>query len=183
MEKYICFIHLDILNKHTTTDSVTKKNLYNFARMISLSYDIYSYKDNKYKLITQVRSYVKPQWIILPDNFNNTIEINNLKETPIYEILTKFKADINNVNIIIGYNIDDQLKSLFAEILRYNVLIGLYNNLIIDINTFSHSYTSCDIYDLYKYIFADNTSENYINMDKIKLIKKCFISLYENFSK
>jgi hypothetical protein len=182
MEKYICFIHSETASLHETLEDVTKKNLYYFSRMLSFSYEIGIYKNNKYIKNTSIFNLVDPKWIILSEYYKKKYE--NISEN-IYDIetiLENFKKNIKNINILIGYDIDYHLKTLFAEALRYNISLDFSCCLIIDIKTFNNSYQTNNIDELYQKLITKKDSDNNLDND-IDKIRYCFNKLYNKFKK
>ena len=62
--KKLCFIHTETNNLHQTTDDVSKKNLFNFARLIKLNYEIGIMKNNEFiseKCVETIININKPR--------------------------------------------------------------------------------------------------------------------------
>ncbi len=186
MEKYICFIHSETVSSHNTNEDVSKKNLYYFSRMLSLSYKIINYKNNKYTENISIFNLVDPKWIIIPEYYKKKYEniYKNISEntSDIETIIENFKTNIKNINILIGYDIDYHLKTLFAEALRYNISLDLSCCIIIDIKTFNNSYQTNNIDELYKKLISKKDSDSN-NDNEIDKTIYCFNKLYNKFKK
>jgi DNA polymerase III epsilon subunit-like protein len=95
----------------------------------------------------------------------------------VLELLIK---DISNVSIIVSHNIDFHLKTIMAELVRYNKPFNFSNYIIIDTISFFHSLIFPKLNDLYVNIVEIKKKKSIPNLDKIKL---CFLKLYENYEK
>ena len=73
----ICFLYTHTNGLHSTNEIVSKKNIFEFARLIQLKYSIGNYIDDKFN------EEIKEKYILTPKsiNFNNkVVEINNITQ-------------------------------------------------------------------------------------------------------
>jgi len=177
----LCFIHTDTNNLHQTNDDVSKKNLYCFARLVKLTYEIGYMKNKEFISEKKVIRIVKPRAMHISDE---SIKIHGITHMNAEEkgidpeiIINDFKNDIKKVHFIISHSIDFHLKTLIAEALRYNIMIDYNKYIIIDTMSFSHNYEYIKLSVLYKKLFNDN------NKNSIDMIKNVFFKLYSNYIK
>lgn len=185
MSKRICTLYTETTGLHQTNQVVNKKILYKFARMVVLNYEIGYYQDNaKQQFISEkkVRHIVKPRAMYIPldtvQYHGITQEIANESGTEIEIIIEEFKNDIKNVDVIVSHNVDFHLKTILAEIVRYNIMIDLSKYIIIDTVNFFHKYGYIKLKDLALKLNIKISSNNINNVD---LIKNVFLKLYEQF--
>jgi len=176
----LCFIHTDTNNLHQTNDDVSKKNLYCFARLVKLSYEIGHMKDNKFISDKKVEHIVKPRSMYISEE---SIMIHGITQKDAEEkgidpeiIINQFKDDIKKVNFIISHSIEFHLKTLIAEALRYNIMIDYNKYIIIDTMSFHHSYEYIKLKVLNKKLLNDKTTNN------IDMIRNVFFKLYSEYS-
>ena len=185
MYKRLCFLYTETTGLHQTNEQVTKKNLFAFARMVTLNYEIGYVKDNEFIQEIKVREIVKPRCMIIPEEtipyhgITQKIAENNGVEPDI--LIKKFKDDIKNVNIIISHNIDFHLKTILSEAVRYNILLDFNNHIIIDTISFFHNFGYLKLKDLANKLSIKNISET--NDNNVELIKNVFLKLYVKFKK
>ena len=55
MDKRICFLYTETTGLHQTNETITKKNLFCFARLVVLNYEIGVYKNGEYTIEKQER--------------------------------------------------------------------------------------------------------------------------------
>ncbi len=181
MEKRICFIHTDTNNLHKTNDDVTKKNLYKFARLVKLNYEIGQIVNNKFVTEKKVNQIIKPRCMYISQELTNIHGISHAdaeeKGIDPEIVINEFKNDIKKINIIISHNVDFHLRTLIAESLRYNIMIDYNKYIIIDTISFVHNYNFIKLKDLAKILFKKENKTN----DNLKLIKKVFFNLYSQY--
>jgi hypothetical protein len=190
MDKIICFIYTETTHLHEKNDfsqnELSKKNLYCFNRLVSLTYEIGYYKNKQFITTKKVNHIVKPQCMYITEysteNHHITQDIANDKGKDIVDIITELKLDINKIDIIIGYNINYHLKTLLAETIRYNMPVDLSSYIIIDINNFYHNFKNCQLEELFTLIDSKNAQTKNFN-EKIDIIKLIFFKLYSQFKK
>lgn len=179
----ICFIYTETNGLHTTNEDVIKKNLYGFARLVALNYEI-GYKDkDKYVSIKKIRSIVKPRCMHISEDSINihgiTNEQANNEGIEIEQVLELFIKDLSDVSVIVSHNIEFHLKTIMSELVRYNKPFTFSNYIIIDTVSFFHNMTFPKLDILYTTIIEfKKTKKN--NLDKIRL---CFLKLYEDYEK
>ena len=175
----LCFFHTDTNNLHQTNDDVSKKNLYCFARLVKLSYEIGYMKNNNFISDKKVEVIIKPRAMHISDDSISihgvTQDEANKKGIDPEIVINQFKNDIKKVNIIISHCIDFHLKTLIAEALRYNIMIDYNKYIIIDTMSFCHSYEYIKLKVLYKKILNQKLNNN------IDMIRNIFFKLYDNY--
>lgn len=181
----ICIFYTETNGLHKSNAPITKKKLYNYARLVSLHYIIGYYDEKKKQFITNKEIYhiVNPRTMYINDQsvkYNNIdIDIARKKGKDIEVILNNFKKDLEDVEILISHNIDFHLKTILNEVLRYNVIIEFNNFLIIDTNSFFHDYKYIKLNDL-----ANNLKiKNFEEKQKVEIILLIFFKLYIKFKK
>jgi len=185
MDNKVCFLYTETNGLHKTNENITKKKLYNYARLVSLHYIIgyYNEKSNEFETCKNVYNIVNPRTMYINEESvkYNKIDINIAREKgkDIEYILNNFKKDLENVNIIISHNIDFHLKTILNEVLRYNIIIEFNKFMIIDTNSFYHNYKYIKLNEL-----AENLKiKNYKDKNKIDILILVFFKLYKNFKK
>jgi len=185
MSNTICFFYTETNGLHKSTEPITKKKLYNYARLVSLHYIIGHYNEKKKNFVINKEVYhiVNPRTMYINEEsikYNNIdITIAKEKGKDIDYILNEFKKDLENVDILISHNVDFHLKTILNEILRYNVIIEFNNFLIIDTSSFYHENKYIKLF-----VLAENLNiEKYKDKKKVEIIMLIFFKLYKNFKK
>jgi DNA polymerase III epsilon subunit-like protein len=177
----ICFLYTHTNGFHETNEPVSKKNMFEFARLIQLKYSIGFYKDDKYN------EEKKEKYTLLPKsiNFNDKavsvhkIDFNKAKkkgQDNVY-IINKFKEDLKGVKIIVGHNLHFHLRTIQVELFRSCVNIDFNHFILIDLMDFNRD-SNISLVNLAKKYNID--SEKYTD---IKLFKKLFIPVYKDYIK
>jgi DNA polymerase III epsilon subunit-like protein len=178
----ICFIYTETNGLHTTDDDVTKKNLYSFARLVELNYEIGHKEGNKYVSTKKNKFIIKPRCMYISEESTNihgiTMEQSNSEGNEIEQVLELLIKDIESVSIIVSHNIKFHLKTIMAELVRYNKPFNFSNYIIIDTISFFHELNFPKLNNLYTSIIDDKKLKTISNLDKIRL---CFLKLYENY--
>ena len=181
MTKKICMLYTQTNGLHDTCDNVSKKNLYAFARLVVINYEIGYRSNNTFISEKKVRKIVKPNCMFINDNsiaFHGiTNEIANNEGEDIINILNGFINDLEKGCVIVSHNVEFHINTLLAEYVRYNIKINLNNYIIIDTISFYHTLSFPKLNILYKYLFPDNNE----NIDNLTKIKNCFLKLYNDF--
>jgi hypothetical protein len=184
MSKKICFLYTDTNGLHNTSDIVSKKNLYNFGRLIALHYSIGTYDINSDTNISQYNESIRVNTIIKPDTINfdkEALRIHNIT----YEyavkngisnrdVIQQFKNDIKDVDIIISHSLPFYLKSIQVECFRTATIIDFTKYTLIDVMTFGHDYKYPKLNSIMKKLKIKNI-ENQLDQ-----IIQVFLKLYEN---
>jgi DNA polymerase III epsilon subunit-like protein len=179
----ICVVYTETNGLHTTNEDVIKKNLYGFARLVVLNYEIGYKEGNKFVSIKKVRSIIKPRCMHISEDSINihgiTMEIANNEGIEIEEVLESFIKNLIDISVIVSHNVNFHLKTIMAELVRYNKPFSFSNYIIIDTISFFHNLTFPKLDNLYTTIVDTKKSKkNVQNLDKIRL---CFLKLYENY--
>jgi hypothetical protein len=182
MEKKICIIYTETTGLHQTTKDVTKKELFNFARLVVLNYEIGYVQDKHFIQEKKVRMIVKPRNMVIPkdtEQFHGITQEYAIENgTDPMEIINIFKSDIKKVNVIVSHNIDFHLKTILAEAVRYNIFVDISKYIIIDTINFYHDYGFLKLEDL-----ATRLKINHEEYDKLDLIIIVFFKLYKKYQK
>ena len=177
----LCFIHTDTNNLHQTNDDVSKKNLYCFARLVKLTYEIGYMKNKEFISEKKISNIIKPRSMYISPEITKIhgIEHKEAEEKGIDPeiIMNEFKNDIKKVNFIISHSIDFHLKTLIAEALRYNIMIDYNKYIIIDTMSFYYNHEYIKLSVLNKKLLNDN------NKNTIDMIKNVFFNLYNKYMK
>lgn len=185
MYKRICFIYTETTGLHTTYEPVSKKKLFEFARMVTINYEIGIVKDKEFIEEIKVRQIVKPRCMVIPketESFHgitNDYALQNGIDPEI--IINKLKDDLKNVDIIVSHNIDFHLKTILAEAVRYNINIDFNKFIIIDTISFHHTYGFIKLRELATKIGIKTILQT--NENNLELIRDVFFKLYSKFKK
>lgn len=176
----VCFIYTHTNNIHQTNENVSKKNIFEFGRLICLNYLIGYYENDKFI------EEIKEKFILTPKciTFNKKAEeIHNISFDRAIKkgfdnkyVMDKFKNDLKGVSVIIGHNLNFHLKAIQVELFRTYTFIEFNNYILIDLMNYGHNIKPASL---------NNIAKNY-ELDKykeIKLMKKLFIILYNNINK
>lgn len=182
MSRKICIIYTETNGLHTSNDTVIKKNLYSFARLVVLNYEIGYRKENKEFIIEKkVRKIIKPRSMFITNEsiaiHGITNEIAEKDGIEIEDVLNEFINDTKDVSVIVSHNIDFHLKTILAEYVRYNIKYTFSNKIIIDTISFYHKLSFPKLPILYKELFPKNKK----NKDNLTQIKECFLKLYKEY--
>lgn len=182
--KTFCVFYTDTNGLHTTDDDVIKKNLYSFARLVAINYEIGYMENNKFVSIKKIKNIIKPRCMYITEESINihgiTQEIAMNEGIEIELALDKFVKDLSGVEILISHNVKFHLKTIMAEFIRYNKPFNFSNFIIIDTFSFFHNYSYPKLDILYNNIIEKKSKKNQTQLDMIRL---CFIKLYDNYEK
>ena len=166
--KRLCFLYTQTTHdSHQTDDDITKKNLFCFARPISINYIIGHIKNNEFVLENKVMQTCSPRCLNIPPNNGIDSEI----------IIQELKNNIKNVDIIISHNVNFHIKTIIAEALKYNIMIDFNKHVIVDTINFYHKYGPLELKDL-----ATKCKIPYED-DYLKVIQNVFFKLYSKYVK
>jgi DNA polymerase III epsilon subunit-like protein len=180
----ICIVYTETNGLHSSNEDVIKKNLYCFARLVVLNYEIGYKENNKFVSTKKVRIIIKPRCMNISNESTEihgiTMEIANNEGVEIEKVLEQFTKDLRDVSVIISHNVDFHLKTIIAEFVRYNIPFTFNNFIVIDTIGFFHkmSYPKLDF--LYDALFTKKSKKQITNLDKIK---NSFLKLYEDYEK
>ena len=173
----ICFLYTHTNGFHETNEQVSKKNMFEFSRLIQLKYTIGFYDDNKFN------DEIKEKYTLTPKsiNFNEkAVSIHGIsykkaekKGHDNVHVMNKLKDDLKGVQIIVGHNLYFHIRAIQVELFRTCVNIDFNNYILIDLMDFNRNDN----------ISLVNLAKKYnIDTDKytdIKLIKKLFFLVYK----
>lgn len=189
MSRKICFILTETNGLHNIpmTEKVEKKNLYNYARLVLLNYEIGYVKDNTeidkknsiaFVKLKSEKYIIKPRTMyISPETSNITQEYAEENGVEIDIVLKTLIADLKDVDIIVSHNAPFHLNTLLAEAVKYNINLDFSKKLIIDIISFYHKYEQLSLIDLSDKLL------HYSDKDLIELLRNIFFKLYKKFQK
>ena len=194
--KKICVLYTETNGLHTVTEKLSKKNLYGFARLVVLNYEIFYYNksivNDEWVSIKKVRSIIKPRCMHISDESIKIHEITNEyameNGIEIESVLNDFKNDLKDVSVIVSHNVAFHLNTILGEYVRYNIQMDfifsgvrtLKNKyIIIDIMSFYHKLSSPKLLILYQNLYPNEElglSNTIIKKKKSKNISKLEIS-------
>ena len=185
MSKRVCFLYTETNGLHQTNFYVSKKNIYLFARLVILNYEIGSVNNGEYNEEITIKQIIKPRCMIIPEN---TIEYHGVSQTKATKkgidpetAINNFLKNLENVDIIITHSIDFHLKTIISESIRYNIIIDFNKFVIIDTISFQHKYGYIKLKDLATKLKIKNINED--NANNCELIRDIFFKLYSKFKK
>lgn len=211
--KNICFLYTETNGLHELNEDVIKKNLYGFARLVSLNYEIGYLENNKFISSIKKRIIIKPRCMFITDEsikiHGITNEFAEENGNDIEETLSNFMTDLKNVSIIVSHNIIFHIRTVQAECIRYNLSNDFTKFIIIDTINFYHSYSFPKLKDLYENICIIDEIENKPKKEEktkteqtpkkekkikkskltiepktnLELIRLCFFKLYSDYEK
>ena len=183
MPNRLCIIHTETNGLHKINENVSKKNLYNFSRLVVLNYEIGYIENNEYIIEKTERIIIKPNCMYINEN---TIKYHGITQEYALEngiepsiAIKKFIEDIKQTNIIISHNINFHLRTILAEAVRYNIQINLISYIIIDTISFFHNFGFIKMKDLADKLMIKEINEK----NNIELIRDIFFRLYYKFEK
>ena len=186
MVKKVCFIHTETTGLHEyQNEKIYKKNLYGFARLVSLSWIIATRnKESEYIIEKKEKFIIKPRCMHIPED---TIQYHGISQeialktgTEIEDVLDKFLIDIKDVQIIVSHSLEFHLKTVLGEIIRYNKIIHLDKYILIDINSFNHKITPSTLSNISQVYLKKKLVDKSIVID---LICDLFFKFYYDYEK
>jgi DNA polymerase III alpha subunit (gram-positive type) len=179
--KIICFIHTETNALHSTEDDVSKKNLYCFARLIKLNYEIGYMQNKAFVTIKKVEQLIKPRACYISQEICDingiSQELAEAKGIDPEIVLNEFKNDIKKTDIIVSHNIDFHLRALIAEATRYNIAIDYNKYIVIDTMSLHPEHQVIKLLTLAKKVLKYKAAD--VECSTLELIKKVFFSLYK----
>lgn len=177
----ICFIYTDTNGLHKTNDYVSIKNLYKFARLIAIHYMVGEYENGKFIELFRKDVILKPKTV----NFDiNAMKIHKI--TPDYAnakgvdnniVMTTFAKDIENIDIIVSFNLSFHLKSILVECFRTAIPIEFNKKTLICMASFGHHYEYPKYADITK-VFKIKTTQPQLDQ-----YKDLYFILYDEYKK
>lgn len=186
MPKKICFLYTETNGLHQLNEDVSKKNIFSFARLVSLNYVIGYRKDGKFVEEKKVRKILTPKCI----NFKeDAIKFHGITQDKAESdgidskiIMRNLNDDLRNVQIIVSHNLPFHIRALQVECFRTCTYINFDNFILIDTIDFYHKYGYLKLTDLVNKLFGkkyDKKKPKY----NTTLIRKIFIELYNQYEK
>lgn len=179
----ICFFRTETTGLHDTNKQVSKKNLFEYARLLRLEYLIIDYNQTtkEYEELINKNIIIQPRCLVIPiekESFSSDItqEIAEKEGIDIEIVLNDLKNDLKKVDYIITHSVDFHLKTIIAEYVRYNIPPEFFKYKIIDIASFNHTFKYPKLKDLAENFKIKNITKK-TNLELIfsiffKLIKK-----------
>ena len=179
MSNKICFLYTHTNGFHETNEPVSKKNMFEFARLIQLKYSVGVYSDDKFNEEIKEKYTLKPKSI----NFNKkATSVHGISYSKAEKkghdnvhVMNKLKEDLKGVQIIIGHNLHFHIRTIQVELFRTCVNIDFNNYILIDLMDFNRN-DNISLINL-----AKKFNINYEKYTDIKLIKKLFLPVYKNY--
>ena len=183
--KRICFIYTETTGLHQTYNMVIKKELFHYARLVVLNYQIGYVRDKEFVIEQDVRTIIKPRCMVIPketEQFHGISQEKAMKKGIDIEIvLNQFKDDIKSTDVIVSHNIDFHLRTIISEAVRYNIMLEFGNYIVVDTISFYHNTDGkafIKLKELATKLKLKNISEN-----NLELIRDCFLKLYSKYKK
>jgi len=183
--KKICFIYCDINGIHSLNETVSKKNLYGYARLVALYYTIGFYVDSKFDKL------IEKKFILYPDTINFTDETNSIHNITINDaikkgiknniVISELKEDLKDVEVIISHDLPFHIKAIQVECFRTATSIEFNKMTLIDTISFGHEYSLPKLIELGKNLKVTKT-KNYTTIStNLNLVMKIFFILYKKY--
>jgi len=186
MSRLVCFLYTQTNGLHNSDEFVSKKNMFEFARPVSLSY-IIGYRQGK-----EFNETKKEKFIFQPDCLSiskeseeiHGITLKKAEKKGVHpgEIMNTLKKDLRNVSVIVSHNLAFHIKALQVECFRTCVNIDFSNHVLIDTINFYHKLEYPKLKDLAKHLLKKDYTDKKQSYN-LTLIKKCFLKLYEQYEK
>ncbi len=177
----VCFIYTDTNGLHKKNDYVSTKNLYKFARLIAMHYMVGDYDKGKFTESFRKDIILKPKTInfdssamkihkITPDDANVKGVDNNVA-------ISTLAKDIENVDIIVSFNLPFHLKAILVECFRTAIPIEFNKKTLVCMASFGHQYEYPKYAELIK-AFKINTKQPQLDQ-----YKDLYFILYDEYKK
>lgn len=185
MYKRICFLYTETTGLHQVNKNVSKKELFGYARMVTLNYEIGYVKDKEFIQEKMLKQIVKPRCMVIPQEtveyHGITQQIANKKGLDPELVINQFKDELKTVDIIVSHNVDFHLRTILAEAVRYNIILDFNKFVIIDTINFFHSFGFIKLKELASKLGIKQIPET--NESNVELIRDVFFKLYSKFKK
>tara|TARA_B100001093_G_scaffold369457_1_gene354424 strand:- start:1719 stop:2297 length:579 start_codon:yes stop_codon:yes gene_type:complete len=186
MPKLVCFIYTQTNGLHNTDQDVSKKNMFEFARPVSLNYVIGFRQGKDFNVTKKEKVIFKPDCLNISKEAQEihgiSLEIANEKGTEPEDIMNNLKKDLKNVSVIVSHNLPFHIKSLQVECFRNCVNIDFSNFILIDTINFNHNLEFPKLKELASHLLKKDYSDKKSDYN-ITLIRKCFLKLYDKYEK
>lgn len=140
----LCFIYTDTNGLHKSNEYVSTKNLYKFARLIAMHYVIGDYNDGKFTESFRKNIILKPKTINFDSNAMKihkiTLSDANMKGIDNNVAINTLAKDIENVDIIISFNLAFHLKAILVECIRTAIPIEFNKKILVCMGSFGHQH-------------------------------------------
>jgi hypothetical protein len=105
MTRRICYLYTETNGLHELDENVSKKNLFGFARLVALNYEIGYIESNNYNLIKSVRKIIKPRCMFISDA---SIKIHGITNETAKSEGTEIEINVNEINNVLEVRVSDQ---------------------------------------------------------------------------
>ncbi len=177
----ICFVYTDTNGLHKTNDYVSTKNLYKFARLIAFHYMIGDYNNCTFTELFRKDVILKPKTINFDPNAAKIHKITqddaNTKGIDNNVAISTFAKDIENVDIIVSFNLSFHLKAILVECFRTAIPIEFNKKTLVCMASFGHTYEYPKYTELIKN-FKINTKQPQLDQ-----YKDLYFILYNEYKK
>jgi hypothetical protein len=177
----VCFIYTDTNGLHKTNDYVSTKNLYKFARLIAMHYMIGDYNGGKFTESFRKDIILKPKTINFDPSAMKIHKITpddaNAKGVDNVNAINMLAKDIENVDIIVSFNLPFHLKAILVECFRTAIPIEFNKKTLICMASFGHKY------EYPKYADITKTFKINIKQSQLDQYKDLYFILYDEYKK
>ena len=174
----ICVIDVKISQEHETTDCVYKNKTCKYGRPIILEYYIGNYDNDNHKIKKEVirQSLFNTDMLFLSNDILEELkDYDELESQASKDIMEQFENDIKDVEVIISYDLEKQIKALQVECFKNCISITFKNFILIDIRYFNHDFEQSNLGELKNILIKKELDNN------LKIIEKCFLKLYKSY--
>jgi len=177
----VCFIYTDTNGLHKSNDYVSTKNLYKIARLIAIHYMVCDYNNGQLKELFRKDIILKPKTI----NFDpSAMKIHKItfdeavaKGIDNIVAINTFKTDIDDVEIIVSFNLPFHLKAILGECFRTAIPIEFNKKTLICMASFGHQFEYPKYADILK-TFKINSKQPQLDQ-----YKDLYMVLYGEYKK
>ncbi len=177
----VCFIYTDTNGLHKSNDYVSTKNLYKIARLIAIHYMVCDYNNEQLKELFRKDIILKPKTI----NFDpSAMKIHKItfdeaviKGVDNMVAINTLKTDIDDVEIIVSFNLPFHLKAILGECFRTAIPIEFNKKTLICMASFGHQFEYPKYADILK-TFKINSKQPQLDQ-----YKDLYMVLYGEYKK